>query len=216
MTTTGSAEKPKKKMGRPRKWVKIPVTKKPEPEEPETHIPGTEETPYGGATGGEGGFEEALKGAGEEPERPEGPPPPPGPGKQPPVDPAEIEALVTFADITTQMTCRAFCISRRVPWTKALQAEMALSDGEKAQLVMTAPAAMPYIRKLMVHLDKLAAGLFFMSYAFILAGRFSIIKAKAPPPPPKKENNGRETPGPAEPTGTAAFTPTFGAPVSQS
>jgi hypothetical protein len=205
-------QKPKKKMGRPRKWIKMPVSRPSPvstpvleaPEEPETHIPGTEETPYGGATGGEGGFEEALKGAGEEPEKPEGPPPQPGPSKPTPVDPAEIEALINFCDMTTVMTCRGFAISRGVQWTQVLQRECMLNDGEKAQLAMTAPAAMPYIRKLMLHLDKFAAGLFFLSYSFMLAGRFSAIKSRAPKPMPKKETDGRQTP---PDNGTHGFVP---------
>lgn len=221
MTTTGSSNvappKPKKKIGRPKKWIKIPAGPRrdpPPPEEPETHIPGTEEHPWAGATGGEGGFEEALKGAGEEAEKPEGPPPPPGSAPPPPVDPAEIEALINFTDLTTVMVCRAFAMSRRVPWTQALQKECMLNDGEKAQLVMTAPAALPWIRKMMLHMDKLAAAMFFVSYSFMLAGRMSIIKERAPKPEPKKEN-GRETPVPTPSDRAAtAFTPTFGAPAS--
>jgi hypothetical protein len=207
-------------MGRPRKWMKIPIPKpiqKDEPEVPETHIPGTEETPWGGATGGEGGFDEALKGAGEEQEEEQKPQPEAGAQRpQEPVDPAEVEALINFCDMTTVLVCRAFSISRRVQWTKSLQDECMLSGGEKAQLAMTAPAAMPYIRKLMLHMDKLAAAAFFLSYSFMLAGRMSIIKDKAPKPPPKKEEdgNGRRREEPAPAPREAAFTPTFGAPVS--
>jgi hypothetical protein len=42
----------------------------------------------------------------------------------------------------------------------------------------------------MLHMDKIAAGLFFLSYSFMLAGRITVIKAAS-----KKEN---EKPGPVE------------------
>lgn len=188
MTTTGSV---KKKRGRPRKWV---ITKR--PLVPDIDLPPSEETDTAG------GYDEALRGAGEEPEVDEAPPegepsngetpPPQGqapPQGPPPVDPVEIEALIGFCEMTTVITCRGFAISRGVAWTNELQRECLLSDMEKKQLAMTAPAAMPYIRTMMQHMEKIAAALFFLSYSFMLASKISVVKSKTPPkpPPPPKE-----------------------------
>lgn len=200
--TTGSNNE-KRGRGRPKKWKpREPIA--PDTELPQDSSPSSAPPPVQDNNGAQdGGFEEALRGAGED-VPPNGPNPeektssgiPPTPPKTAPkpVDPAEVEALLNFCDMTTIIVCRGFAISRKVTWTADLQKNCMLSAGEKKQLEMVAPAAIPYVRILMQHMDKVAAGIFFLSYSFMLAGRLSTIKAKANEEAEKRGEKPKEGP----------------------
>lgn len=82
--------------------------------------------------------------------------------------------------MTTLLVVRGFAISKKVKLGKEELAELtALTEDEKLLLRELAPAAAPYLQKILAMSDKIAAALFFASYGFMLDDRFKVIREKA-------------------------------------
>ena len=172
-----------KKMGRPRKWRKIPID---QPTSVPSESPGIEP---------EGGLDAALSAAGEAPlspittTTPSQPPEgvassspqvlPPAGAPRPGATPEDCEALVNFADMIGTMSCRSYALIRKVPFDSELQRACMLSATERKQLMMMAPSAAPYVMELLKNAGVIGAGLFGIAYVFMLITKFGIIKDKA-------------------------------------
>jgi len=172
-----------KKMGRPRKWAKVPIDLTAPPTSVPVEQPSTPEAP-------DGGLDAALSGAGEalSPTPTPTPPQPPegvssSPGKLPAAKPVatqdECEALVNFADMVGTLTCRTYAMIKKVPFDTELQKLSMLSSTERKQLMILAPSAAPYVMELLKNAGVIGAVLFGVTYSFMLSSRFGPIKEKA-------------------------------------
>ena len=129
-----------------------------------------------------GGLNAALEAAGEETggngrsdDAPEGVPPPPQP---PLID--QGAALVQMCEVTTLVIMRAYAARMKVKWTDTMSKAARLTKPEKDLLGTFAPAAAPYLMRILSHSDKIAAACFALAYASMLADRGSLIKEQAP------------------------------------
>lgn len=98
------------------------------------------------------------------------------------VSPGEAEALVQLAEWGIGSSVRVYAAMRHVPWTPALAKTCGFSEPERKSLMLLAPAAVPYARKLLGAMPILGAVMFGANVALMAASRFEAVKASAPAP----------------------------------
>lgn len=148
------------------------------------------DAPPAGSIGGEdaaaaaAGIGGSAKPEADKPE-PKGPPPGPAP-----------EAVVALAELVTSITVRCCALGWGIPVTREVEALGSLTMPERAQLLMLAPYAAPYIEKLLRNMDKVGAALFGLAYVLMVGRRLADLKARRPKA--KKPPAPAPAPAPAE------------------
>ena len=86
------------------------------------------------------------------------------------------EALIMLMEFANGKICRMYAAKHKVKWTDKLARQIAITATERAGLRTFAPYAADYLKYLLIHFPKIAAGLFLVTYWTILTDKFGVIK----------------------------------------
>jgi hypothetical protein len=92
----------------------------------------------------------------------------------------ESDALVSLVEMVNTTAVKLYATLNGVKIDKALEKELSLSPGERAELALTAPYAVPFVRKFLDRVEMVGALVFAGAVVCIVGARLAQIKERIP------------------------------------